>query len=286
MTDSVFYPALPLVKNRYPDVDVSDEVFMTEQILSVAKEVQDFINDGYNYFAKKFLNCNTHRFDIKQECVARSAFWVTKKRYGQWIINDGGITCDRLDVKGLDIVRSNFPVAFKNLMTEVLQDILSNVSKDVIDEKILALKEDMKSMDLIDISLPTGVKNLKKYKDKGISRFNDSTIFTKVKKGTPVHVKSAILYNDLLEYYKITDVQPIRSSDKIKWVYLKQNPFNLTTIAFKGYDDPDEILDFITKYVDYTKLFERALSKKLTGWYNALGWDEPVDSQYTLERFF
>ena len=64
-----------------------------------------------------------------QECVAKSAFWVTKKRYGQWIINDGGIVCDRLDVKGLDIVRSSFPPAMRKLMTGVLQDILGNVDK-------------------------------------------------------------------------------------------------------------------------------------------------------------
>ncbi len=286
-TDSVFYQATPLVKNRFPDADITDNDFMTEQILIVAKEVQDFINESYNYFAKKFLNVKgEHRFDIKQECIARSAFWVTKKRYGQWIINDGGVTCDRLDVKGLDIVRSNFPVAFKTLMTEVLQDILSNVDKDIIDNKILNLKEEMKEMNLSDIALPTGVKNLKKFKDKTINRFSADTMFTDVRKGTPVHVKAAIMYNDLLRKYKLTDVQPIRSSDKIKWVYLKSNPFNIPAIAFKGYDDPDEVLDFIKQYVDHEKLFDRALNKKLKNWYEALSWDEPVNKEETLERFF
>jgi DNA polymerase elongation subunit (family B) len=285
-TDSVFASALPLVKYRNPTADVTDNKFMTKEILSIASEVQDFINESYNYFAKKFLNCNTHRFDIKQECVAKSAFWVTKKRYGQWIINDGGVTCDRLDVKGLDIVRSNFPLAFKTLMTEVLKDILSNVDKDIIDNKILNLKEEMKEMNLSDIALPTGVKNLKKFRDKTVTRFKADTMFTEVRKGTPVHVKSAILYNDLLKYYNIKDVQPIRSSDKIKWVYLKSNPFNIPTIAFKGYDDPDKILDFINQYVDHEKLFDRALNKKLTNWYDALDWTEPVDKEETLERFF
>ena len=76
-TDSVFYPALPLVKKRYPDVDTSNDKFMTKQILSVAKEVQDFINKGYDYFSCKFLNVkDKHRFDIKQECIAKAAFWV------------------------------------------------------------------------------------------------------------------------------------------------------------------------------------------------------------------
>ena len=46
-----------------------------------------------------------------------------------------------------------------------------------------------------DIALHTGVKHLKKfYNGKG------SGMFTKVKKGTPAHVKAAIIYNDLLKY--------------------------------------------------------------------------------------
>ena len=81
-TDSVFYSAIPLVKNEYPNADLNDDEFMTEKILETAGVVQDYINESYNLFAKKFLNCDEHRFDIKQEVVARSAFWVTKKRYG------------------------------------------------------------------------------------------------------------------------------------------------------------------------------------------------------------
>ena len=26
-----------------------------------------------------------------------------KKRYGQWIINDGGVKCDKVDVKGVAV---------------------------------------------------------------------------------------------------------------------------------------------------------------------------------------
>ena len=55
-TDSVFYPAVPLVKSRYPDADVEDEEFMTEKILEVADGVQEFLNQTYDQFAKRFLN--------------------------------------------------------------------------------------------------------------------------------------------------------------------------------------------------------------------------------------
>jgi len=288
-TDSVFYSAIPLVKKDYPNADLDDDKFMTEKILETAKVVQDYINNGYDYFARKFLNVkNGHRFDIKQECVAKSAFWVTKKRYGQWIINDGGLPCDKLDVKGLDIVRSSFPPAMRKLMTQVLKDILGNVDKDEIDEKILKFKKLMKTADIQDIALPTGVKNLNKFADKrrvgGV--YGKGGVFTPMHKGTPVHVKAAWVYNDLLKHYGLNNVEKIKNSEKIKWIYLKQNPLGVSQIAFKGYDDPPEIMKFIEENIDYDKLYESALQKKIRVFYEALDWDMPVDKANTLERFF
>jgi len=289
-TDSVFYPAKPLVKNRYPNADLDDEEFMTEQILEVAHEVQDYINKSYDVFASRMLNVKDgHRFDIKQECIARSAFWVTKKRYGQWIINDGGRKCDKLDVKGLDIVRSNFPPAMRDLMTEVLQGVLSKRDKDELDELIVGFKKKMKTMPIGEVALPTGVRGLSKYKDTRYSNkriYGKGTIFTDTHKGTPVHVKSAIRYNDLLKHFGLDNTEPIRNRDKIRWIYLKKNPLGIDTLAFKGYDDPKQITDFIEQYIDYDRLFEGALQKKINMFYGALSWDLPVDKKNTLERFF
>ena len=74
-TDSVFYSALPLIKNRFSNPKLDDDKFMTEQILDIADEVQTYINKSYNYFSSKFLNIRgDHRFEIKQELIAKSAF--------------------------------------------------------------------------------------------------------------------------------------------------------------------------------------------------------------------
>jgi DNA polymerase elongation subunit (family B) len=276
-----------LVKKRFPNADVTDDNFMTEQILLVAKEVQDFINNGYNYFAKKFLNVKGgHKFDIKQECVAKSAFWVTKKRYGQWIINDGGITCDKLDVKGLDIVRSNFPPAMRDLMKVVLKDILSDVDKGIIDDKIQTFKKDMKTLPIYDIAAPTGVRGLTKYKNTKRTKFKSKTILTETKKGTPVHVKAAITHNDLLKHFKLTDSEPIRNDEKIKWIYLKDNPYGLPSLALKGYGDPKEIMDFAEKYIDRDKIFESQLRKKVVMFYDALKWDFVAEINENVGKFF
>ena len=286
-TDSVFYSALPLVKNRFPNADVEDDKFMTEQILEIAGEVQDYINKSYNYFSSKFLNIRgDHRFEIKQEMIAKSAFWVTKKRYGQWIINDGGLEVEKLDVKGLDIVRSSFPPAFRDFMTKVLKAILAKVPKEKIDEFILNFKNNLKDEELDKIALPTGVKGMNKYIDKSKNGFQSKTMFTSMKKGAPVHTKASVIYNDLLRHFKVTNHEPISNGNKVRWVYLKQNPYNIDGLAYKGYDDPKQIIDFINQYIDRDKLFDKALSKKIKMFYDAMSWDMPVEKKNTIEKFF
>ena len=286
-TDSVFYSALPLVKNRFSNPKLDDDKFMTKQILEIAGEVQDYINKSYNYFSSKFLNIRgDHRFEIKQEMIAKSAFWVTKKRYGQWIINDGGLEVEKLDVKGLDIVRSSFPPAFRDFMTKVLKAILAKVPKEKIDEFILNFKNNLQNEELDKIALPTGVKGITKYIDKSKGGFQSKTMFTPMKKGAPVHTKASVIYNDLLKHYKVNNHEPISNGNKVRWVYLKTNPFNIDGLAYKGYDDPKEIIDFINQYVDRDKLFEKSLKKKIQMFYDAMSWDMPVEKKNTIEKFF
>ena len=43
--------------------------------------------------------------------------------------------------KRFGYVRSSFPPAMRDLMTQVLKDILGDVDKDIIDEKILKFKK-------------------------------------------------------------------------------------------------------------------------------------------------
>ena len=129
---------------------------------------------------------------------------------------------------------------------------------------------------------------LSKYADKRTvgKLYGKGSIFTPMHKGTPVHVKAAWVYNDLLKYHKLENYEKIKNSEKIRWVYLKDNTLQIKQIAFKGYDDPPEIMEFIEQNVDYEKLFTRALEKKIRMFYDALGWEMPIDKINTLERFF
>ena len=137
---------------------------------------------------------------------------------------------------------------------------------------------------LDEISSPTGVKGIKKY----LLKNNESTtVFSEVRKGTPVHVKAAIGHNDLVRHFKQDKKYGfINDGDKIRWVYLKTNPLGLKVVAYKGYEDPPEIMKFIQENMDIDKIYDQAMTKKIKMFYDSLDWGKPVDKEQTIERFF
>lgn len=285
-TDSIFCSALPLIQQKYKDVDIDDDKQMTPKILEVTKEVQQYVNDFYDIMAKKMFNIENHRFDIKQEVVAKTSMWLAKKRYCQFIINNGGVEVDELEVKGLDVVRTSFPIKFKIFMQEFIQDILRKQPKERVIEKLCEFKKNFNSYPIIEIAKNTSVKFLSA-DNKHDYNPKDRTPFNFVK-GTPAQVKAALYYNDFLKKFELnTTVEPILHGQKIKWVYLKQNEYGIECMALKADDtDPEEILDFINQYIDRNAMFEQELKGKLKDFYDVLGWDFPSDSFGSSSKFF
>lgn len=255
---------------------------IAQRVTEIAGESQDYINQFYDMLAKRFFNIDKHRLEIKKEFVSKSGIWLAKKRYAQWIISDNGVPVDRLDVKGLDVVRSSFPKAFRKIMSEILIDILRGNSEEYLTNKINLFKGKMSEFEVVDLAKNSSVKELTKYVPKG-----KQTKMFEFLKGTPAHVKAGLAFNQLLVHFNCAyKYAPLRNGDKIKWVYLKQNPFGLDGLAFRGDTDPDEIMDFIKSHIDYDKIFERELLGKLQDFYNALSWGEVLSSQKTAAKFF
>jgi hypothetical protein len=70
-------------------------------------------------------------------------------------------------------------------------------------------------------------------------------------------------------------------------VYLKDNPLGLESCAFKGYDDPQEIKDFIEKFANYDKIFNGELKNKLEAFYIAMKWGGlPEKNIKIIRKFF
>jgi len=282
-TDSVFFSAVPLLDKRIPNWKEQDQDIIAGYVNGIAEEMQDYLNNFYDMLSEKILNVSKdkHRLEIKKEYVAKAGLWVAKKRYAQWIISDNGVPVDKLDVKGLDVKRSSFPKAFQDIMAEVLISILRGETEQEISDKVLAFKKSMTEQDVKVIAKNSAVKNLTKYMPKGKRQLFQWA------SGTPAHVKAAIAYNDCLKHFDAPfKYEPMKNGDKVKWVYLKDNPLGLSGLAFTGYQDPPEIEDFIKTYTDHNKIFERELQGKLQDFYDSIGWGDVVSEQRTAEKFF
>ena len=199
-TDSVFFSAAPLLDHRIPNWRDNDDNTIAGFVNDIAAEMQDYLNNFYDMLAQKVFNVDkdNHRFEIKKEYVSKSGIWIAKKRYAQWIISDNGVPVDKLDVKGLDVVRSSYPAAFRKFMSEVLIEILRGDTETQLTDKVHQFKKDLVNMDVSSIAKAGAVKNLNKYKPKG----KQSSLF-QFQKGTPAHVKAATAYNQLLSHFKV-----------------------------------------------------------------------------------
>lgn len=280
-TDSLFFS----VKELIPDIENKTDEQMSLEILDAAKDMQTFVNNAVNTFSDKYLNLpsDLHRFSFKQELIAKTGFWTTKKRYALRVINDGGKAVDKLKVTGMDVVRSSFPPIFRDFMRQMLSDILDKKDVNYINNTIIELKNNINNASYLDLARPTSVKEMSKYTDNSHSEFMFS------RKGTPVHVKAAISYNDFIRDLGLENKYSlIGDNEKIKWVYLAQNKFNIDQLAFKGNDeDPIEIIKFIEENLDREKIFDSEMTGKLQDLYDALGWGNiPTKVNQLFSTFF
>jgi DNA polymerase elongation subunit (family B) len=278
-TDSIYCSATPLM----PDNLTFDQ--KKEFTIDLARGIEDTLNKFYDVFAKRAFNCDKHRLHIKGEAVASSAFWVAKKRYALDKVYDleTNQDVDKVAVKGLDVVRSSFPQAFRVFMKEILGDILKAIPKEEVDDKILTFKSSLKNRHFLDIARNTSANNISQY-----GKMDGITSMNQFKKGTPAHVKACLVYNRLLKYLNLDNLYaPISDGAKIKYVYLRQNPLKIDAVAVKGYQDPPEIISMIEEYIDTDALFENELRNKLDDFYSALAWGNiPTEVNQKADEFF
>src|ERR1035437_5079828 len=293
-TDSCFVDAIPIIKKRFPDIDFNNDAAMTEAIMVVTGEVQKYVNNFYDIMASNIFNLTerrfgdkTHTFDAKQEVISKTSFWLAKKRYAQWIIHKEGSLLDKpeLEVKGIDMVRTSFPIAFRAFMKLFLEKILTDCPQKQLDEMILDFKAKIPSFNVIELAKNTSVK----FVSRSGTNYNptDRRMF-KIVSGAPAQVKASLAYNDLLKKWGLDkQYEPILNSQKIKWLYMKQNPHNIEALSLKADGtDPKKMIEYITTYVDRNAMFEHELKGKLEDFYNVFSWEFPNESMKIAEQFF
>jgi len=239
----------------------------------IALQYQDLITKSYDTLALEAFNVPFHRFDMKTECMIRAGYFRAPRRYTQWITKKEGIVTDDLDIKGLEFMKANFPPIFGAFFKDVLQRVIKGAPQSEVDEllKVFRAKVLSPDMDLTILGNPTRVKTLEKYLG---SRPGPGEMFSTIQQGAPAPVKAAIRYNDLLRFWKLDkNYNTITKVDKVKWIYLKDNPYKIEALAFLDYDMPPKIIEFLGMFADRKNVFESILLNKLQGFFSDLEWD-------------
>ena len=282
-TDSNYFNAEPLLNHLYPNFESLTDGEKDDKLEKVALYYQDYISDHYDTLARDCFNVRNHRLEMKTEAVIRSAYFRATRRYAQWITKQEGISKEILDVKGLEYKKSNFPKVFGNFFKDVLEDVLKGTKQPEIDTRILAFKKKiLNDMPIGELGNPTGVKTLNKYIER---KPVGGEAFTVIRKGAPAAVRATIKYNDLLKYWQLDrQYETIVQGSKVKWIYLKKNPYNIDALAYLDYNMPPKIEEFLDKFADKEKVFDTILLNKLEGFYSDLGW-KLVTNPY-VNQFF
>lgn len=271
-TDSNYFNAEPLLKHLYPNFEELEDQEKDDKLEKVALKYQDIITNHYDQLARECFNVPTHRLEMKTECVIRSAYFRATRRYAQWITKQEGIAKETLDIKGLEFMKANFPPILGEFFNDILQQTLKGVEhKDILGQiKIFKAQILDGTIPLAKLGNPTAVKKLEKYSGK-TARAGE--MFTEILKGAPAPVRAAIRYNDLLRLWQLDKTyNMITMADKVKWLYLKDNPYKIEALAFFDYEMPDKIVEFLDQYADRQKVFDSILLNKLEGFFSDLGW--------------
>ena len=271
-TDSIYIHAEPLLRHLYPNFDELSSEDKDDKLEEIALKYQDIITDSYNDLAAQCFNAPDHRLEMKTECVIRSAYFRATRRYAQWITKQEGIVKESLDVKGLEFKKANFPPVLGDFFKQALIDVLKGAKQSEIDARVKEFRQQILdgSIPLTALGNPTSVKTLNKYTER---KARAGEMFSTIAKGAPASVRSTIVYNDLLKFWGLDKQHSyIVQGDKVKWIYLKPNPYQIEAISFLDFDMPDKIRTFIEEYADRKKIFESILLNKLEGFYNDLGW--------------
>ena len=271
-TDSNYYNAEPLLRHLYPNFDEMDDEERDNKLEEIALKYQDLITEYYSEMSTNVFNVPIHRFEMKTECIIRSAYFRATRRYAQWITKKEGVVKNELDIKGLEFMKANFPPIFGKFFNKILELALKGTKQSEIDKLLLEFREHIMSKDL-DITIlgnPTSVKTLNDYVERAPK---PGEMFSLIKPKAPAPVKAAIKYNDLLTFWGLDKQHSrITQGDKVKWIYLKDNPYKVEALAFLDFDMPEKIRTLLDDYADKHKSFESILESKLEGFYHDLGW--------------
>ena len=260
-TDSIYLNLGPLVQGVYKGREKTDEVVVRFLDKICKMELEPFISRSYEELAG-YVNAYEQKMIMKRENIAASGIWTAKKRYILNVWNSEGVQYEKpkLKIMGLEAVKSSTPMACRNAIRECLE-VIVNEDEEAAQAFIKDFKKKFSSLPVEDISFPRGCNGINKWA-------NPTTIYSK---GTPIHVRGALLYNFYNKKHKLTHKYPlIQDGEKVKFVYLKTpNKMSENVMSYLNTFPKEFELD---KHVDYDIQFTKSFLDPVKVILDTIGW--------------
>jgi len=272
-TDSIYINMGPLVDRVYQGRKETREKVVTFLDKLCKVELEPYIESSYQELAE-YVNAYEQKMQMKRENIADRGIWTAKKRYILNVWDSEGVRYEqpKLKIMGLEAVKSSTPAPCRQMIKDALKLIMTKTEDDMIDY-IEQSRKEFTNLSVEEISFPRTVSDVIKHKA-------HSTIYGK---GTPIHVRGALLYNHLIKEKKLDKkYAAIQNGEKIKFCYLKlPNPIRENVISYIQ-EFPREL--GLDKYIDYELQFNKAFLEPMRVILDAIGWK--VEKTITLESFF
>ena len=260
-TDSIYLHLGPLVENVFASREKDDKSIVTFLNKVCEVEFEKYIESSYQALAN-YVNAYDQKMFMKRETIANKGIWTAKKRYmlNAWDIEGVRFAEPKLKVMGIEAVKSSTPGACREKIKECIT-VIMNESEEAAQEFIANFRDEFSSLPVEDISFPRGCNGINKWA-------NQSTIYNK---GTPIHVRGALLYNFYNKKNNLTHKYPlIQDGEKIKFCYLKTpNKFGENVVSFLNTFPKEFGLD---KQVDYELQFEKSFLDPIKVILDTIGW--------------
>ena len=266
-TDSLYIGVGDVIKKFNPNNPVN---FLDE---FGSKAIEPMLEKAFKDFSDK-TNAYSHRMVMKREAIADRGIWTAKKRYILNVHNNEGVQYaePKIKIMGIEAVKSSTPQVCREAMNNMFKIIVTG-DEEKTQEAIKMFKDYFKSLPPDEIAFPRGVTDMSKWSNK-------STIY---KKGTPIHVRGALLYNNRIRSLALEKkYELIQNGDKIKFIYLRvPNTIQENVISFPGHL-PEELE--LHKYVNHDLQFEKTFLDPINIILDAIGWT--AEPRADLQQFF
>jgi len=266
-TDSVYVTLDEFVKRFKPENPVN----FLDKLCSTALE--NTLKDSFN---ELYINLGgiENKMVMGREVIADRGIWTAKKRYILNVHDNEGVryASPKLKIMGIEAIKSSTPAICRQALKDMFKRIIET-DEETVQADIQNFKNIFSQASAEEVSFPRSVQNIRKWTDK-------ETIY---KKGTPIHVRGALMHNHLIDDQKLQKkVEKIHGGDKVKFTYLrKPNPTKENVIAFVDYLPRQFKLE---DHIDYNLQFEKTFLSAIEPVLTAVGWES--ERSITLESFF